>query len=846
MVGKVLVGACLASAAVAATAAATAQATPPSSSTMYQELYRPQFHFTPAQNWMNDPNGLVYYKGEYHLFFQYNPFGSQWGNMSWGHAVSRDLVDWKQLPVAIPMEGDELIFSGSAVVDKDNTSGFGTRKNPPMVAIYTSARPGSQAQSLAYSTDRGRTWTKYAGNPVLDIGSAEFRDPKVFWYAPQHKWVMAVSKALEHKIALYSSADLKTWTHMSDFGPANATGGAWECPDLFPLAVHGNRHRTKWVLIVNINPGGIAGGSGAQYFVGDFDGTTFKAGNIAGAYTPPAGDVIQGFEGSDYGTWTATGDAFGSGPAAGNVPPQGGVAGYVGNGLANSFHNEDRGTGTLTSPPFTITQQYLNFLVGGGSHPHDPATTDGPPPAGDVFADFEGPTYGTGWTATGTFAGTAPPHGTIGDQNAVSGYEGEQLVNTFIDHDNGTGTITSPEFTITKSYVNLLVGGGNHPYPGTPDNQPTAVNLIVDGQVVDSATGQNNEALNWTHWDVSALKGKTAHIQIVDQNTGGWGHINADQIMFSDQPAFPRSIETAVNLLVDGKVVRTVTGPNSETLDWRNWNLADLVGKTAQVQVVDANTGGWGHILADQFTLADQPALSLLERSSWMDYGKDFYAAVTYNDEPFGRRIAIGWMNNWNYAGDIPTAPWRSAMSVPRELGLSTIGGRLQLTQRPVRELGSLRSRPSYVTVGRSIPQGDTALPAHGKALEIYAGLKLGNARHAGLKVRTGNGEETAIGYDATSGEVYVDRTRSGQTAFNNDFAGVQRAPLKAHDGIVRLHILVDWSSVEVFADRGESVITDQIFPSATSDGLRAFADGPGARLQWLAVLPLRSSWASR
>ena len=214
----------------------------------------------------------MYYKGEYHLFFQYNPFGSQWGNMSWGHAVSRDLVHWQQLPVAIPMEGDELIFSGSAVVDKDNTSGFGTRRNPAMVAIYTSARPGSQAQSLAYSLDRGRTWTKYAGNPVLDIGSGEFRDPKVFWYAAQHKWVMAVSKALEHKISLYSSPDLKTWTHMSDFGPANATGGAWECPDLFPLAVDGNRHKTKWVMIVNINPGGIAGGSGAQYFVGDFDG----------------------------------------------------------------------------------------------------------------------------------------------------------------------------------------------------------------------------------------------------------------------------------------------------------------------------------------------------------------------------------------------------------------------------------------------------------------------------------------------------------------------------------------------------------------------------------------------
>src|SRR4051812_36449877 len=228
-----------------------------------------------------------------------------------------------------------------------------------------------------------------------------------------------------------------------------------------------------------------------------------------------------------------------------------------------------------------------------------------------------------------------------------------------------------------------------------------------------------------------------------------------------------------------------------------------------------------------------------------MDYGKDFYAAVTYNDEPTGRRVAIGWMSNWNYAGDIPTAPWRSAMSVPRELGLRTIDGRTQLVQQPVRELGSLRTRPAYLAHDRNLATGTTPLPARGKTLEIYAGLKLGNAQHVGLKVRTGNGEETVIGYDATTSEVYVDRSHSGQTAFNADFPGVQRAPLQAHDGTVRLHILVDWSSVEVFADHGQTGITDQIFPGATHDGLNAFADGAGAKLRCLAVLPLRSSWTT-
>jgi fructan beta-fructosidase len=504
-----------------------ADASPPASAT-YQELYRPQFHFTPAKNWMNDPNGLVYYKGEYHLFYQHNPFGDTWGHMSWGHAVSRDLVHWEHLPVAIPEEGNEAIFSGSAVVDHRNTSGFGTRGNPPMVAVYTSARPGSQAQSLAYSTDRGRTWKKYAANPVLDIGSGEFRDPKVFWYAPERKWVMAVVKALEHKVQLYSSPDLKRWTHMSDFGPANAVGGAWECPDLFPLAVDGNPRKTKWVLLVSLNPGGIAGGSGMQYFVGDFDGTTFRADNVLGAYTPPAGELFQGFEGATYDAWTTSGNAFGDGPAAGNVPPQGGVSGYLGNGLANSFHQEDRGTGTLTSPSFTVTRPYLNFLVGGGNHPHDPATVDGPAPVGTVFADFEGNTYGEGWTATGTFAGTRPPAGTLPGQQAVSGYEGRQLVNTFIDHDNGTGRITSPTFTVTTDYINFLVGGGNHPSPGSASNPPTAVNLIVDGEVVRTTTGQDNEALNWTNWSVSEFRGQSARIEIVDENTGGWGHINAD------------------------------------------------------------------------------------------------------------------------------------------------------------------------------------------------------------------------------------------------------------------------------------------------------------------------------
>jgi levanase len=249
--------------------------------------------------------------------------------------------------------------------------------------------------------------------------------------------------------------------------------------------------------------------------------------------------------------------------------------------------------------------------------------------------------------------------------------------------------------------------------------------------------------------------------------------------------------------------------------------------------------------MADHFTFADAPAQSVLQRSSWVDYGKDYYAAVTWNDVPDGRRISIGWMSNWQYAGATPTSPWRSAMSVPRELALQTIDGRTQLVQRPVRELRSLRTGPSYRRHRQTIPQGSTTLPVRGKTLAIDADLRLDSAERAGLKVRTGNGQETVIGYDAEAGELYVDRTRSGTTDFNSNFAGVQRAPVAARNGRIHLHILVDWSSVEVFADRGQTVITDQIFPSAESDGIELFAEGGAAKLDSLKVRPLRSSWRS-
>jgi sucrose-6-phosphate hydrolase SacC (GH32 family) len=237
------------------------------------EIYRPQFHFTPARNWMNDPNGLLYYKGEYHLFFQHNPKENIWGNMSWGHAVSSDLQGWEELAVAIPCTDDVGIFSGSAVIDYENTSGFGSKENPAMVAIYTEHKSdkSGQTQCLAFSLDQGRTFTKYAGNPVIDLQMSEFRDPKVQWIDGQ--WLMTIALPDLHQISFYSSPNLKEWKHLSNFGPAAQIGGCWECPDLFKL---GN----KWVLIVSLNPGGYQIGSGTQYFIGDWNGKEFIADDL--------------------------------------------------------------------------------------------------------------------------------------------------------------------------------------------------------------------------------------------------------------------------------------------------------------------------------------------------------------------------------------------------------------------------------------------------------------------------------------------------------------------------------------------------------------------------------------
>ena len=648
----------------------------------YTDPFRPQYHFTPEKNWMNDPNGLVYYEGEYHLFYQYNPFGNTWGHMSWGHAVSPDMVHWKHLPLALPESDGVMIFSGSAVIDWNNTSGFGKDGRPPMVAIYTGNYTGKplQNQNLAYSNDKGRTWTKYSGNPVLDIGATDFRDPKVFWHEPTHQWVMVVAWPLERKVRFYASPDLKHWSHLSDFGPAGATKGIWECPDLFPLTVEGNTNLTRWVLIVNLNPGGPAGGSGCQYFIGEFDGKHFV---LDGSYpksesaevTAPPGKVLADFEGNDYGDWKTTGTAFGIGPSH----PHGGVAGFVGKGLADSFGTGDGDQGTLTSPKFVIDNSYVSFLIGGGAHP-----------------------------------------GQLG------------------------------------------------------------MNLLINGMVAETATGNNAPSLKWQSWDVHKYHGQTAQLEIFDNYTNG----------------------------------------------------------------------DWGHIYVDQIILGNRPPKAAVETALWADYGPDFYAGVSWSDIPKsdGRRLWLGWMSNWQYGQDVPTSPWRSAMSVPRKLSLVSKSESLRLEQQPVTELNSLRQLPPLIFPGGNFKDaanwlaGQTNLPP---LLDIEMTLtNVSNNSPFAVIIHIGQNQQTSVACEPALNQLIVDRRRSGLTAFNPDFAGRYSAPMHLLDGVCQLRLLLDTSSIETFAQDGTVVLSSLIFPNPETRSLSlTLGRGGEPYVTKIAIYKMKSAW---
>lgn len=823
--------------ALAAVALMACTAAPPPSATAEPqpdaEQWRPAVHYTPETNWMNDPNGLVYHNGQYHLFYQYNPEGSQWGNMSWGHATSTDLTHWTEQGVAIPHTEDYEVFSGSAVVDHANTSGLGTAESPPMVALWTRAdrATGNQSQSLAYSTDDGSSWQVLNGGaPVLDIGSTEFRDPKVFWDEAVGHWTMVVSHPTEHRVSFYSSQNLIDWTETSSFGPAGDTSAIWECPDLFPLPVDGGAGGTKWVLVVTL-------GDSAQYFVGHWDGTAFTPDEAPGEASPQ-GEVLADFE-QGYGGWTPQGTAFGTAPTTGDQP------GHLGSGYADSFGTRDQDTGALTSPELTITQPYLNALIGGGDHPYDPAAT-GDDGGGRLLAGFNG--SWEGWSVEGQALAAAPAAGATEGQQPIINQQGSGLLNSFTDASTGrgtdatTGTATSPAFTIEEDHLNLLMGGGDRPR-GAPGGA-AVVELIVDGQVVRSATGRNSEELNWQSWDVSELRGRQATIRAVDEATGDWGHLLLDEVRLSDRPATRIASHTALSVVVDGEVVASATGNSSERMTWASLDLRAYQGRRARIVIEDRNsTSVWGHVMVDQ-VMASSTRAADADAVGRLDYGRDYYAAMTWDGAPDGGRYQIGWMSNWKYAGALPTTTWRTAMSVPRRLSLRTMEGRPQLVAEPVESLESLRTGRALTLEDASIRPGTTGVDgARGTALDISLALDPGSARTSGLKVLDDGEHFTLIGYDATTGQVVVDRTDSGLTGFSPHFPSRSRAPVAPDEsGLVRLRIVVDAHSVEVFAADGSRVLTSTVYPPPGATGVSLYAEGGSARVDSLSLWHLGSA----
>jgi fructan beta-fructosidase len=629
----------------------------------YRALYRPQFHFSPLSGWIGDPDGMIKFDSTYHLYW-------------WGHATSKDLVYWHEEPW--PMKGDDgsfTYFSGSVAVDKENTSGFALNNSIPFVAVYTMNRKADnmQQQGISISNDSGQVYNFYSGNPVLDIGSKDFRDPTVFWYEPGNKWVMIIVSALLRQANLYSSPDLKTWTHMSDFGPFGAREQVWEVPDLFQLPVNGDSTNMKWVLLSGMGP------NKAQYFIGDFNGTTF-----------------------------------------------------------------------------TMDTDASNYLTKGIGIP------------GTVFEDFEQADY-SGWTATGTAFALAPAIGTLPGQQGVSGFLGQRLINSFSGGDISTGTLTSSDFTIQKKCINFLIGAGNH--PGL-----TCINLVVDGAVVRTETGANNEILKWKGWNVADLKGKTAKIQIVDSYTASWGHINIDQITFSD---------------------------------------------------ILYNFG--------------------YEHANWVDYGPDFYAVRTYNDydKTDTSKVWMAWMGNWEYANQVPTSWGKGFQSIPRVIELKKNNGRYYIVQKPVPALQKLRGTEE--TLSKTVLTGIESLTAFKptrNTYEINTCISFDStAGKFGFNFCVAGSYKMVLGFDPVTSNIYIDRRYSGTTQFSSNFPKVVYAPVALKDTSISLHIFVDQSSLEVFVNDGEIVLSSLMFPDTKSVGIETFSDKGNVAISSFSAWDLTSIW---
>ena len=478
--------------------------------TINREKYRPVYHHTPLYGWMNDPNGMFHKDGVWHLYYQYNPYGSKWQNMSWGHSTSKDLIHWTHEPIAIEPTGLGTVFSGSCALDTTDSAGFGS---DAVIGMYTSAGV-SQTQSLVWSKDNGRTFEFYPANPVITLES-EARDPNMFWDAKAGQWVLVLAHALDHEMLIFTSPDMKDWILQSSFGKVGAQDGVWECPDLFKLKVDGT-DKEKWVLICNLNPGGIFGGSATQYFIGDFDGKTFKADT----------------------------------DATGNIP------------------------------------------------------------------------------------------------------------------------------------------------------------------------------------------------------------------------------------------------------------------------------------------------------TKWMDFGKDHYATVSWSDAPDNRRTAIGWMSNWQYAGEVPTMQFRSANTLPRDLSLFTASdGELYLASTPSPEMKALRGKPTVNVRNADIRKKAVSYPlpaANGGVCEILVDINTRKSSKINLILANNAGEKVVMLYDVAAHTLSFDRRESGIVDFSQDFPAVTVAPTFEENGKISLRIFIDKSSIEVFGNDGRFTMTNLVFPENPYTSLSISSTGGNARIDNLKIYPIK------
>lgn len=631
----------------------------------YNELYRPQYHFTAKNSWIGDPCGLTKFNGKYHFFW-------------WGHAISDDLIHWKEL--GWPMLGGTgfSYFTGSVIVDKNNTSGFNTRDKIPMVAVYTSAHStGIQNQSISYCNSDDVNYNRfqyYTGNPVLDLNSKSFRDPDVIWHEPTKRWIMSVVLADERKVNFYASTDLKTWNYLSSFGPVAARQEIWEVPSLIELPVNNDYLNKKWVLIVGMGP------NKAQYVVGNFDGTTFNADPLFNSYINNGigldGIIHESFEKTDYSEWVLTGNAF----------------------------------------------------------------------------------------------GTKPANGTLPNQNRVSGFIGSKLINSYVNGDASTGKLQSQIFKIQKENINFLIGGGN-------DINNTCIRLVVDGNIVRSATGDNSESLKWKGWNVSEFVGKDALIEILDNKTGSWGHILIDHIMFSDI----------------------------------------------------LNNTGYEHAL-------------------WGDYGPDFYAVRPYRDydNPDSQPLWQAWMSNWEYATVTPTSPWRGVQSIPREIDLKSSEKGYVLIQKPFKGFENLRKDSIVVkNVNVSGNQSFTQFKPTRNTYEakFIFDINGDSNQNFGVNLCTKRMSKVTIGYNAAASNIYFDRTQSGLVSFSDKFPKTLNIPIKNQSNQLKFHVFVDESTIEIFVNDGEQVISSLIFPASDATEIELFSKNGNTNLSLFEGWELKSIW---